>query len=56
MYDGFSELPGFTAIKQNGLYIGIEDPEEEEEIGGKNTTGGTFFHPKDGGSRFPPRH
>jgi hypothetical protein len=27
MYDGFSELPGFTAVKQNGLYIGIEDPD-----------------------------
>ena len=25
MYDGFSKLPGFTAIKQDGLYIGIED-------------------------------
>ena len=27
MYDGFSELPGFTAAKQNGLYILIEDPD-----------------------------
>jgi hypothetical protein len=27
MYDGFSELPGCTAVKQNGLYIGIEDPD-----------------------------
>jgi len=27
MCDGFSELPGFTAIKQNGLHIGIEDPD-----------------------------
>ena len=27
MYDGFGELPGFTAVKQNGLYIGIEDPD-----------------------------
>jgi len=26
MYDGFSKLPGFTAIKQDGLYVGIEDP------------------------------
>jgi hypothetical protein len=26
MYDGFSKLPGFTAIKQDGLYIGIDDP------------------------------
>jgi len=26
MYDGFGELPGFTVVKQNGLYIGIEDP------------------------------
>jgi len=26
MYDGFSKLPGFTAVKQDGLYIGIEDP------------------------------
>ena len=24
--DGFSKLPGFTAIKQDGLYVGIEDP------------------------------
>ena len=27
MYDGFSELPGCTGLKQNGLYIGIEDPD-----------------------------
>ena len=27
MYDGFSELPGFTTVKQNGLYSGIEDPD-----------------------------
>ena len=27
MYDGFGELPGFTALKQNGLYIGNEDPD-----------------------------
>ena len=27
MYDGFSELPGFTAVKQKELYIGIEDPD-----------------------------
>ena len=26
MYDGFSELPGFTDIKQDGLYVGTEDP------------------------------
>ena len=26
MYDGFSKLPGFTAVKQDGLYVGIEDP------------------------------
>ena len=26
MYDGFSKLLGFTAIKQDRLYIGIEDP------------------------------
>jgi hypothetical protein len=26
MYDGFSKLPGCTAIKQDGLYVGIEDP------------------------------
>ena len=23
----FSELPGFTSVKQNGLYIIIEDPD-----------------------------
>ena len=27
MYDGFGELPGFTAVKQNELYIGTEDPD-----------------------------
>ena len=27
IYDGFGELPGYTAVKQNGLYIGIEDPD-----------------------------
>ena len=27
MYDGFSELLRFTAVKQDGLYIGIEDPD-----------------------------
>ena len=27
MYDGFGELPGFTAVKQNGLYFGTEDPD-----------------------------
>ena len=26
MYDGFSKLPGFTAIKQDGLCVGIQDP------------------------------
>jgi len=26
MYDGFSKLPGLTTVKQDGLYIGIEDP------------------------------
>jgi len=26
MYDGLSKLPGFTAVKQDGLYVGIEDP------------------------------
>jgi hypothetical protein len=26
MYDGFSKLPVFRAIKQGGLYVGIEDP------------------------------
>jgi len=26
IYDGFSELPGFTAVKQDGLYVSIEDP------------------------------
>jgi hypothetical protein len=26
MYDGFSELPGFTAVKQDELCVGIEDP------------------------------
>ena len=25
MYDGFSKLSGFTAIKQDELYVGIED-------------------------------
>jgi len=25
MYDGFSKLPGFTAVKQDGLYVDIED-------------------------------
>jgi hypothetical protein len=27
MHDGFSELPGFTAVKHDGLYIGTEDPD-----------------------------
>jgi len=27
MYDGFSELPGFTDVKQDGLYVGTEDPD-----------------------------
>ena len=27
MYDGFGELPGCTAVKQDGLYIGTEDPD-----------------------------
>jgi len=27
IYGGFSELPGYTAVRQNGLYIGIEDPD-----------------------------
>jgi hypothetical protein len=27
MYDGYGELPGCTAVKQNGLYVGIEDPD-----------------------------
>ena len=27
MHDGFSDLPGFTAVKQDGLHIGIEDPD-----------------------------
>ena len=27
MYDGFNELPGCTAVRQNGLYVGIEDPD-----------------------------
>jgi len=26
MYDGFGKLPGFTAVKQDRLYVGIEDP------------------------------
>ena len=26
MCDDFSKIPGFTAIKQDGLYVGIEDP------------------------------
>jgi len=26
MYDGFGKLPDFTAIKQDRLYVGIEDP------------------------------
>ena len=26
MYDGFSKLPDFTAVKQDGLYVGTEDP------------------------------
>ena len=26
MYDGFSKFPGFTAVKQVGLYVGTEDP------------------------------
>jgi hypothetical protein len=25
MYNSFGELPGFTAVKQNGLHVGIED-------------------------------
>lgn len=39
MHDGFSELPGFTAIKQNGLYIGIEDPAFGDVID-------TILHPR----------
>jgi len=35
-------------------YHKVHSKEKEEEMGGKNTTGGTVFHPKDGGSRFPP--
>jgi len=26
MYDDFSKLPGFAAVKQDGLHVGIEDP------------------------------
>ena len=26
MYDGFNKLRGFTAVQQDGLYVGIEDP------------------------------
>jgi hypothetical protein len=26
MYDGFGKLPGFTAVKQDGLYVGVENP------------------------------
>jgi hypothetical protein len=22
----FGKLPGFTAVKQDGLYVGVEDP------------------------------
>jgi hypothetical protein len=25
MYNSFGELPGFTAVKQNGLHVGVED-------------------------------
>jgi len=25
MYDGFRELSGFTAVKQNGIYTGIQN-------------------------------
>jgi hypothetical protein len=24
--DAFGKLPGFTAVKQDGLYVGVEDP------------------------------
>ena len=37
MYDDFSELPGFTAVKQNGLYIGIEDPDFGVTLGIRDT-------------------
>jgi len=38
MYDGFSELPGFTAVKQDGLYVGIEEP----YFGDRNVVGPIF--------------
>jgi hypothetical protein len=25
MYNSFGKLPGFTAVKQNGLHVGVED-------------------------------
>jgi hypothetical protein len=25
MYNSFGELPGFTAVKLNGLHVGVED-------------------------------
>jgi hypothetical protein len=25
MYNSFGELPGFTAVNQNGLHVGVED-------------------------------
>ena len=27
IYGGFGELPGCTAVKQDGIWIGIEDPD-----------------------------
>jgi hypothetical protein len=26
MNDGFGKLPGFTAVKQDGLYVSVENP------------------------------
>jgi hypothetical protein len=26
MYDGFGKLPGFTAVKQDGLNFSVENP------------------------------
>ena len=25
IYDSFSKIPGFTAVNQDGIYVGIED-------------------------------
>jgi hypothetical protein len=26
MYNGFGKLPGFRAVKQDGLYVSVENP------------------------------